>query len=91
MTKLQYLRIAMEKDASFASSIARHGGKILSGLKSFVKKPFSTTMKKVFMSRAKPGEYMKNLKSEASYGLKWGGGLAAGGIVASPAFVSRKI
>jgi len=91
MANLQYVRTAMEKDAAFASTIARHGGRILSGLKSFAQKPFSTTMKKLFLTRAKPGTIGKNVRSELGFGIKWGGGLGLAGTAATPFFTSRNI
>lgn len=90
----------MEKDAAFASFISRAAtkmapklmqGKFVQGLKSFAQRPFSTTARKVFWTRAKPGEIGKNVRSELGFGVKWGGGLAAAGTLASPAFVKRPI
>ena len=90
MDKIHYMRMAMEKDAGF-ESIGRFGMKALKGLKSFANKPISATLKKLFWTRAKPGEIGKNIKSELGYGVKWGGGLAVGGVVATPMFTSRNI
>jgi hypothetical protein len=94
MTDIYYIRIAMEKDAGLASigsSMLRHGSKIIGGIRSFAHKPISTTMKRLFWTRAKPGEYMKGIKGELGFGAKWGGGLGATGIVATPLFTQRDI
>ena len=97
---IKYIRIAMEKDAGFASSafnIARRSGigrkavSMLGGLRRLGRKPFSTTAKKLFMTRAKPGEIGKNVRSELSFGAKAGGGILTTGVLATPMFVPRKI
>jgi len=77
---MKYMRLALEKDAGMLQSI---GG--------FVKHPVSTTLKKVFWSRAKPGEYFKNLGEQTMPNFKWGAGIAAGGTAVSPFFVNRPV
>lgn len=91
MTELQYMRMALEKEAGIGQTIAKQAPKIWAGLKGFAKKPISTTMKKLFWTRAKPGTIGKNVASEVGYGVKWGGGLGVAGIAASPLFTSRNI
>lgn len=90
MMYTKHIRIAMEKDAGFAS-IGRKAVSMLGGLRRFGRKPFSTTAKKMFMTKAKPGEIGKNIKTEIGFGVKAGGGILATGVLATPMFVPRKI
>lgn len=80
---ISYMRIAMEKDAAW--------GGIVKGIKSFASHPIRSTAKKLLWSRAKWRDVPKNIYNEAGYGLKYGVGIAAGGVAASPFFLHNKV
>jgi len=81
---ISYMRMAMEKDAASWGGIVR-------GVKSFASHPVSSIAKKLFWSRAKWRDVPKNIYNEMSSGAKFGVGIAAGGIAASPFFLHDKV
>jgi hypothetical protein len=88
---ISYMRMAMEKDAASWGGFVKGVGSIARGVKSFASHPVKSTAKKLFWSRAKWIDVPKNIYNEMSSGAKFGVGIAAGGIAASPFFLHDKV